>query len=396
MRARGDLSLRQYLMSPVTEWAFAAMICSVMAYSLITGAATYPYAGTVVVILTMAAGAVLLRLSRWCVYGLLLIGVLLHIYAFTFVLANGRHDLESTRDEALESTSRALLRGENAWIVDPSLDSPATTGPTSVLVAIPFMIGFNSINGLSFAFWASFCLALLAGDVLHRNQTWPALAAILTFGAWGIDHTLYWSLDELYYAFTYLALAYLAARRGWWVAVGILLAASVLSRASYVFPVIGFGLWFATCHLATRRSAIQTSVGLMLGTAVILLPFVVIGGTAFWDRNPWVLALQFGDAPWPSTNALYRALNQLMADMGSPLHARALKSGLVLAVLGVVAWALRRHRIEHPFWHVTAGALLAHALVWVPVGISSDYVLMVLLPAMLGVAMNSRRADNPC
>ena len=69
------------------------------------------------------------------------------------------------------------------------------------------------------------------------------------------------------------------------------------------------------------------------------------------------------------------------------LDAIALKSGLTLAIMAGISLALRRDRVRHPFWHITAGALLAHLLVWLPADHPRDYTLIFVLPAMLAIAM---------
>lgn len=269
-----------------------------------------------------------------------------------------------------------------------------TTGPTSILLAVPFVGAFGQINWLTFIFWALFFLFLLACDVYLRNNSWATFVLVFVLGLFDIDHTLYLSLEELYYPILYLALAYaLTTRRQWWW-IGALLAASVLSRPSYLFLLLGFGLWYVFSLSFNWREVMQMGLGFVLGGVIILLPFVVIGGGDLWANNPWRYAVNFSGATWPETNFIFSSLNQLNAQIGADVM-RWVKLGLTLLLLTGIAWGLRRANVRHPFWHITAGAFIAHILVWLPAHLPKDYSLIFVLPAMLAIAMTPVQVVKP-
>ena len=230
----------EYLQAPVAHAGLAALLLSVAVYGIATDAHPYPYAGYVALLAAAILLAFLLQRPRWIVYGLLLTALCIRVIAFVHIVANRAQDKVSTRDAAVEMTAQALMRGENAWNVDLGVE--VTTGPTSILLALPFVSLFGQINWLSFLFWAVLLGVLLGLDTYYRNNSWPTLALMILLGLFDIEHTMYWSLEELYYPVLYLALAYLLTTRERWGWAGALLAASILSRPSYCFLVLGLQL----------------------------------------------------------------------------------------------------------------------------------------------------------
>ncbi len=126
-------------------------------------------------------------------------------------------------------------------------------------------------------------------------------------------------------------------------------------------------------------------LGFVLGSILILLPFVVVGGKDFWVNNPWQLAFDFSGSSWPDTNFIFRALNQFSVEIGDSAM-RWVKLVLTLSILVGVAGALHRIKVQHPFWHIALGAFLAHTLVWLPGQHSEDYALAYILPSFLAIA----------
>lgn len=303
----------------------------------------------------------------------------IHVVAYVQIVANGAHDPQSTRDTAVELGAMALLRGENPWSVD--LGVPMTTGPTSILLAAPFVAVFGEINWLSCGFWFAFFGALLWFDVRSSSNAWPALVALFLLGVLDFDYTLYWSLEEFYFPVVYLAAAYALATRSRWFFVGACLAAAVLTRPNYLLHAMAFALWYApTDEPDRRRHGAQIAAGFVLASALILTPFLVVGGSHFVAENPWRTALHFGAGGWPEYNPLYRGLNELGI---GPLT----KGFAALGAMVATSWALRG--AAHPFWHLVVAGLAAHTFVWVPLSpyAAKDYSLIVVLPAMLGAAM---------
>lgn len=374
---------RSYLKSPIKQFGLAATLICVSVYQVFTNPNPYAYSIYVTLLIVFAAVAAAVRAPRWMVYTLLLIALIVRLYVFVHIIANGEQDKDSTRDAAVEVTAQALLHGENAWNANPGVG--VTTGPTSILLALPFVFLFGEINWLSFWFWLLFFLVLLWCDVRYRNRTWPMLAMIFVLGLFEFEYTLYWSLEELYYPILYFALAYLCAVRGQWYVVGALLTASILSRPSYIFMVMGFAFWYLFYFQLDQRHLLKMGAGFSIGSAVILLPFLIVGGRDLWVNNPWRFAVDFSGTAWPGTNFLFRALNYLNAYLG-PGAMRGVKLIVTLLVTYGMAWSVRR-AVAHPFWHIALGAFLAHTLIWLPPLWPRDYALIFVLPALLAIAL---------
>jgi hypothetical protein len=212
-------------------------------------------------------------------------------------------------------------------------------------------------------------------------------------GWFDIEHTMYWGLEELYYPILMLALAYLLVGRNVWWGVGALWAAAILTRPNYAFLVIAFGLWYLLRHPFDRRVIGRLVLGFAAAAILIMLPFIAVGGSDLLTNNPWRFAMGYAAAGWPDTNSVFRLLNQLSASF-SPGVTSGIKLMIALLVIAGVAWALRKPRVDHPFCHITAAALIVHVL-WLPTQFSADYTLMFVLPAMLAIAMTPASGAPP-
>jgi len=305
-------------------------------------------------------------------------------------MANGTHDKLSNRDTAVEVTAQYLLHGKNAWNAD--VGTEISTGPTSILLAIPFVKVFGTINWLSFGFWLSFFFILLYCDIRYRNNTWPVMVMIFVMGLFGFDHTLFWSLEELYYPIIYIALMYYLFVHKNLGGVGALWALSILTRPCYAFLAIGFLLWYFFSASFNKREFTRMGLGFVFTSLVMLLPFVIIGGSDMVIKNPWRLALKFSEAGWPDTNFIFHYLNQLGEQIGVK-GLRWIKFSLSLLIMFLLSSRLRLMKIRHPFWHITAGAFVAHTLFWLPAHLPYDYILIFVLPAMLAISM-TRSQDS--
>lgn len=384
-------SLR-YLQSQlsVTWSGWLMLLIGFHVYTLLTNPEPYPHSIYIALLEIVIAVIVLLRRARWLVYTLLLIALVIHLFSLTHIVSEGAQDSGSTRDDAVEVTTSALLRGENAWNANPGV--PATTGPTSILLAVPFVSVFGKINWLSFGFWLALVLILLWYDIRLRNDTWLILSALFLLGWLGLEHTLYWSLEELYYPILFFPAAYaLAARKREW-GIGALAAAAIWSRLNYAFLWIGFGLWYLSTFSLDRRRAFGMSLGFVIVSLIILLPFVLIGKEDLATANPWTHALGFSIASWPNTNFVFHMLNQMSMQLGAETL-RWLKLGVTLLLIFGAAWRLNIAHTSHPFWHVAIAAFVAHTVFWLPAyPWSRDYALMFVLPAMLGISMTPTKS----
>lgn len=388
-----DSDPKDYLRSPITSFEWTALLLGAAIYQTLTNPTPAPSAPAVLFLEVFAIGAVLARRSRSVVYSLLAIALALHVIAYVQIVADGAHDPQSTRDTAVELGAAAFLRGENPWSVP--LGVPLTTGPVSILLAVPFVAVFGEINWLSCGFWFALFGLLLWFDVRSESSTWPALVVLFLLGVLDFDYTLYWSLEEFYYPVVYLAVAYGLATRSRWMGVGACLAAAVLTRPNYLLQALAFAWWCAQKDAPGRwRQLALIAVGFILASALILAPFVWIGGGQFVADNPWCTALQFSAGAWPDFNPLYRGLNELAANFGIAA-AQALKLSIALGAIVAATATLRS--VAHPFWHLAIVGLIAHTFVWVPPWphAAKDYSLIFVLPAMFGVAMTSLRDFEP-
>ena len=372
-----------YLKSPIRFFGIPVALILVYIYEILTKPDPYPNAFGVVLLLVITVCLIIFRRPRWITYAFLLIALTAHIFVFENLISKGEQDPVSTRDEAVEVAARSILDGQNAWNKD--VGAPITTGPASILIALPFIFMFGEINWLSFLFWMIFSLILLWFDLRHQNNSWPVMAMFIILGYFGIGQTLYWSLDELYYPFLYLTLAYFLVGQGNFFIVGMLTAAVLLSRFSYFFMIIGFGLWILFNFPLNGRHLFKMGLGFILGAVAILLPFVIVGGKDFWINNSWNVAFNISGGTWPDNNLFFKFLNHLNTQFG-PVAMRWVKLGLTLSFMIPLSWGLRLLKVPHPFWHITFGAFLAHTIVWLPVHLPVDYALIFVLPAMLAIS----------
>lgn len=390
---------RGYLELPLQARSFglAALFISANVYSIITNPKPYPLSIFVALLQILAAIAVLFSRPRTLVYVLLLAALILHVFSFTQIVARGEQDAASTRDDSVELTVKSLISGNNAWNANP-VGAQATTGPTSILLAIPFVILFGDIQWLSFLFWILFSLVLLWYDLREKNDTWPFLILIIMLGAIYFEHTMYWSLEELYYPILFFVLATLFAARGQTSGIGVLLAAAVLSRPNYMFLAIGFGTWFIFRYSPNRRDILRIAGGIVVAGALILLPFIAIGGKDMFSHNPWTLAADFSSANWPDNNFVFTALNEIANGAGMNIS-RAVRLVAATLLILIIGWRLSLAKISHPFWHLSVAGFIAHTVFWLNASPwSNDYALIFILPGILAIAhtavMSSPIADQ--
>jgi hypothetical protein len=123
--------------------------------------------------------ALLLGLPRFVLYVGILILLIAHVFFYTQEISRYDQDEYSTRDDAAEMTTRAFLQGKNPWNHVSELGVSATTGPASILLAIPFVAAFGEINWMSFLFWVLMFAVLLIGDIREENDSFPILALII-------------------------------------------------------------------------------------------------------------------------------------------------------------------------------------------------------------------------
>ncbi len=380
-----DEKTRAYLRSRRAPAAVVASLLVLLLYQQLFGPREL-----FIALLVAGTLEVVLRAPRWTIHGTVAAILLVHVATFTQVVSKQPHDAQSTRDDAVEQTARAFLRGENPWNHVPELPANASTGPTSILIALPVVALSDEINGLSLAFWVAFFALIAAGDLRRRNDSFPLLALLFVTGAYTVGYTLHWSLEELYYPYVWLPFAAWALARERWVLAGALIGATLMFRVSYVYVVAGLLLWRALGQGFPPAGAARTAASAALCAALLLAPFVWVGGEEFWSHNPFGLALYHNANPDAAAGAsAFFRVQAALRDALGPVATSILRPVLALALLAALALPLRR--FAHPFWHMTAGAFLGHTVAWIP-AFPNDYALMLVCPAFLAIAFSARPA----
>jgi hypothetical protein len=335
----------------------------------------------------IALTLIVLRVPRGVLYVALTICVTLLLRSYVFGIANGRHDSGSDRDDAVEIGARALLQLHNPWESQSILGLPITTGPSSLFLALPFVALGDSINMLTFLFWLLFLALLWLGDLRTQNGSLPWLVALLLMPISGLAHTLFWSLDELYYGAILLPFVWLSLERGSLFLAGAVAALIALSRLSYVFGLLGLGIWWLTHKRPSLRDVgvfLAGGLSFVAGSALILR---LIAGASLWRYNFVRNLLQ--EPLVEGHNLVAKSIVRVLKALGTS----AWSASLVVLALAVPACFLLR-RPNHPFFHVALPMLLAHTIAFSP-GKPEDYALIVVIPAMYGVAFAAAAAHKP-
>ncbi len=340
-----------------------------------------PPAGWILCGLVILVTLIAVRTPRWACYIILLCGIFAFIAWAVFVDANGGQDAGSDRDDAVEIAATALLQGSNPWSHRSILSLPITTGPTSVLMALPFVGALSKINGLTFIMWGLFIVILALADIRQRNNTFIVACLLLFFPWFGYLHTLHWSLDELYYAATFSPLLWLALTRERMMLAGVIGAAMAFARLSYAPAVIAAGLWWILRSRPRLRSLFCVAVGGLGFVVVVLGLFWMVGGHEFLHSNFWRNS-QMGSLR-NSSNFISYSLSFLL----DALPKGTLGSTILVLVLTALAALAMRH-LEHPFYHMAVASVLAHTIAFSP-GYPMDYQLIFLIPALYGLCFSS-------
>lgn len=176
-------------------------------------------------------------------------------------------------------------------------------------------------------------------------------------GIFEFSHTLFWSLDELYFPYVLLPIAFWLALRKKWILAGMILSSTIFFRLSYTFIVIGFLLWFLFNEDYQIKDLWKIGFGAVIAGIIILLPFIIVGGQDFLNHNPFIYAFSLVESgSLPNNNIIYKGFNFI----GNILGFRLLQVMKLVFILGVMLLlAVRLRSVKHPYWHITAGAFLA-------------------------------------
>ncbi len=208
---KGDRSLlKNYLLEKISLNPLFLLLTFLLIYdSHINDYVFYGTSGAVFLILIM----LVIKAPRVIVHLFMIAWLIIVLYQAIFITANLSQDYGSDRDEAVEIATTNLLEGQNPWVSTSNLGNPITTGPTSILVAIPSVILTNKINSLTFIFWVLFFCSLIALEYYYKNNSFLLLFLFFLIPIFGFQHTIFYSLDELYYALNLISFASLVVKK---------------------------------------------------------------------------------------------------------------------------------------------------------------------------------------
>ena len=375
-----------YLQRPIRGSVLVPLLVLVVLFRLGTEAAL-----GIVFVLVAGFGILLLAgSSRLVGYLTLIVAVAVFVFVWVFSVGNGPQDRISDRDDQLEIASRALMDGENPWRPPIPSGNPNSTGPASILVAIPFVAATGDIRPLTLLFYVTLFGFLLAGDLRQRNESFPLVVLIFLAGVFGLEHTMVMALDDLYFGYVWLAVAWLLVRGGYPLIAGVCVAFAVLTRLSYGFPVFAFIFWFLEREQYRPAPASKLLAGVVLGLVLIMIPLAVTAGPDLLEKNP--LGYNMLGQSWPDTNLIFGLLSWFFGSMHWLLGG-AVKTLLALVIMWFASRAIYRRVSSHPFWHLCMGGFTAHMVVYIP-DLLYDYMPFFVLPGLLAIAHSDRNPSS--
>ena len=374
---------RQYLGKPIAISSFAAVFILIYTYTYIksTGVQSWMlYAILMFVLLTAV------RLPRWVIYKGILIAMVAFISWSALIDSKGPHDAGSDRDDGVEIAASALMRGNNPWNERTQLGLRITTGPSSIMLAVPFVAAFGEINLLTLAMWTAFLLFLLYGDATGRNNSFPTSILLLAFPWFGFLHTLHWSLDELYYGAIISPILWFALKHRRLFIAGLVGSFICFVRLSYAPMVFAAGLWWVFDRKRSIRDYFAIASGGLLYCVFMLFVFWGIGGGDFWTNNFW------HNSQMQSLSNTNNAVTTALSSLLERLPAGPVGSMVIVIPLILIAAIAMRKKVEHPFYHMSVAGLLGHTIAFSP-HFTMDYQLIFMIPAIYGVAFTRSEAS---
>jgi hypothetical protein len=372
-------SLRQYLRTRMVPSGMALLLAFFTLYSYFRSG---PPRGWIVTGLATLLLCAPFRLSRRWYYGLTLALLIAFSSYMVWGVANRGQDRKSDRDDAVEIAASALLHGENPWSERSILNLPITTGPSTILAAIPSALLTGHVNLAAQVFWLVLFGILLAGDLANRNNRFMLAAMVMLYPRSGFLHTQLWSLEELYYPMLLYPLLWWAVLRDRPRVAGSLAALILLGRLSYLFPLAAFAGWACFRERDGWRFILHMVPAAIITVGVVLLPFLLVGGEAFWSDNFIRNAINTG-----GVSEIKNPLCQLQAWLHELPAAKTILSISLLGVLAGGGFLLRGQKPATPFWHMAAASLLAHTVIFLPQN-PGDYILLFMIPALFAISFS--------
>lgn len=326
------------------------------------------------------------KASKYVTYGLMLAVLLLNIASYTLKISDDPAiDRLADRDEMVEIAARGLLDGKNPWTLSTQLGTGFTIGPASVLIAIPAVLFFGKINILSFAFYILLTCYLLYNDYINENQTFIIAGLIMLNGSFFLQNSMFFSLDEHFFPVLYFVAAYELCRRNRSFGAGLVLSLTYLSRLSWTLPLLTFLMFYGVQWKSDVRR-VRLLSGLLIGSVIILFPFLVIVGPSSLAANNSFHTNMYlaGHGGVIDANYLMSYLNHASTVYG--INSSYLKALTALGVMvSLMVFAYRYARVQSLFLYLGFSSLLSFTVIHCPLQ-SADYALAIVLPGIIHIS----------
>lgn len=342
----------------------------------------YLFYGTSVAI-TVILFLLLFKVPRILIHLFMISWLIIVLYQAVFVTANLSQDFGSDRDDAVEIAATNLLKGQNPWASKSNLDNPITTGPTSILAAIPSVMLTKKINSLTFLFWILFFSSLIALEYHYKNNSFLLLFLLFLIPLFGFQHTIFYSLDELYYTLILFPILLWLLKKNLLFLSGIVFSIIFFNRLSYVFLCIGMYFWWLVKNEWKLKNNLKILLGFIFGSISILLPFIVISGDSILEKN---FILNSFIKNIKGNNKIFIFVNELGNFFGYHFGI-ILISIIIIVIILIFSIMAKRHKLNNPFWNISFSALLAFTVSFTPV-ISADYILSLIIPLFYVIAFS--------
>ncbi len=371
---------REYLLGSIHIPPITSLLMLLYVYTYFKSTPVYSWVLYAILLFTVMAA---IRLPRWLIYTFILIAMTTFVGWGAFIDSKGPHDGGSDRDDGVEIAATMLMRGSNPWNERTQLNLAITTGPSSILLAVPFVALFGEINLLTFIMWAVFLIFVLAGDLSLRNNSLTTIIMVLLLPLSGFLHTLHWSLDELYYGAILLPVLWVALRSNKLIIAGLFGAFICFVRLSYAPVVVAAGLWWLLDRKRQVKDYLRIAAGGLLYVVAVVSVFWGIGGDDVIANNFW------HNSQMQSLNDTSNIITKHLSNALGWFPAGPLGSMLIILPLIVISAVAMRRRVTHPFYHMSIAGLLGHTIAFSP-HFATDYKLIFVIPALYSIAFTEQ------
>lgn len=327
------------------------------------------------------------KASKYVTYGLMLVALLLNIACYTLKISDDPAiDRLADRDEMVEIAARGLMDGKNPWTLSTQLGTGFTVGPASVLIAIPAVLFFGKINILSFVFYILLTCYLLYNDYKNKNESFIVAGLIMLNGSFYLQNAMYYSLDEHFFPVLYFVVAYELCIRNRSFGAGLVLSLTYLSRLSWTLPLLTFLMFYGVHWESDFRHVRSLLTGLLIGSVIILFPFlVIVGPSSLAANNSFLTNMQLAGAGGViDANSIMSYLDHAGTVYG--IKSSYLKSLTALGVMvSLMVIAYRYARLQSLFLYLGFSSLLSFTVIHCPLK-PTDYALAIVLPGIIHIS----------